>query len=256
MAKRRAKKNVPKASTTLASNLNDAHEQPKAEMPEDALRDHEVERQIAATRAIRDLETECLLTGLRLLRSNFSEEKLQTPVLQFFKENLPNLSLVRNNKDGQFEVELKDEDGNLFMSHTDERNIHTSILQRMSMSYHPDFAGVIPNFGGFEFSSKSVKTNPFDSANLQIPDYVLEEQSDTQMLGLQEAFRTPGVSTHRLSVGMTPKTRRLPKHGEMILSVHGSPLGVYKEGNMEAINGMCSFYLMKMIFKSWSCFNS
>lgn len=43
---------------------------------------------------------------------------------------------------------------------------------------------------------------------------------------------------NRLSVGMTPKTLRLPKPGEMLLSVHGSPLGVYKEDNMEAIHGM------------------
>lgn len=45
----------------------------------------------------------------------------------------------------------------------------------------------------------------------------------------------------RLSVGMTPKTLRLPKPGEMLLSVHGSPLGVYKEDNMEAIHGMCLY---------------
>lgn len=45
------------------------------------------------------------------------------------------------------------------------------------------------------------------------------------------------VSSQRLSVGMTPKTLRLPKPGEMLLSVHGSPLGVYKEDNMEAIHG-------------------
>ncbi|KAJ4964262.1 hypothetical protein NE237_024201 [Protea cynaroides] len=38
--KKFARKNVPKASTTLASNLNDALEEPKAEMQEDALRDH------------------------------------------------------------------------------------------------------------------------------------------------------------------------------------------------------------------------
>ena len=38
---------------------------------------------------------------------------------------------------------------------------------------------------------------------------------------------------------MTPKTRRQPKPGEIMLSVHGSPLGVYKEDdNMGAINGM------------------
>jgi hypothetical protein len=37
---------------------------------------------------------------------------------------------------------------------------------------------------------------------------------------------------------MTPKTQRLPKRGEILLSVRGSPLGVFKEDNMEAINGM------------------
>ena len=46
------------------------------------------------------------------------------------------------------------------------------------------------------------------------------------------------MSSQRLSVGMTPKTLRQPKPGEMLLSVHGSPLGVYKENNMDAIHGM------------------
>ncbi|KAJ0105500.1 hypothetical protein Patl1_18168 [Pistacia atlantica] len=35
--------------------------------------------------------------------------------------------------------------------------------------------------------------------------------------------------------GNDSKTLRLPKPGEMLLSVHSSPLGVYKEENMEAI---------------------
>ena len=56
------------------------------------------------------------------------------------------------------------------------------------------------------------------------------------------------VSSQRLSVGMTPKTLRLPKPGEMLLSVNGSPLGVYKEDNMEAIYGMNSIYIF-----SYSC---
>lgn len=45
------------------------------------------------------------------------------------------------------------------------------------------------------------------------------------------------VANHRLSVGVTPKSLRLPKHGEMLLSVRGSPLGVYREENLETING-------------------
>ncbi|KAI3519849.1 hypothetical protein L1887_09066 [Cichorium endivia] len=32
-------------------------------------------------------------------------------------------------------------------------------------------------------------------------------------------------------------TLRLPKQGKMLLSVHGSPLGVYKENNMDTIHG-------------------
>ncbi|KAF8412668.1 hypothetical protein HHK36_000636 [Tetracentron sinense] len=194
-----------------------------------------VERQIAAIRAIHDVEIECLLTGLRLLRSNFSKEQLQTPVIQFFKENLPNLSLERNEKDGQFEVVWKDKDGKLSMNHAGEGNIHLSLLQRMSIAY-PDCTATMPDFGGFEFSSKSVKTNILGAVNPHISNMVLEEPSDTRMLGFQESFQTPGMDNQRLSIGMTPKTLRLPKHGEMILSVHGSPLGVYKEENMEAIH--------------------
>ncbi|KAJ6802700.1 uncharacterized protein M6B38_191120 [Iris pallida] len=56
------------------------------------------------------------------------------------------------------------------------------------------------------------------------------------MMGMKDAFLTPGVTGNRLSVGMTPKTLRVPKNGEMLLSVRGSPLGVYKEENLEAIN--------------------
>ena len=55
------------------------------------------------------------------------------------------------------------------------------------------------------------------------------------------------VSSQRLSIGMTPKTLRLPKPGEMLLSVHGSPLGVYKEDNMEAIHGMKSIHFFSYL---------
>ncbi|RWR83970.1 chromatin modification-related protein EAF1 B-like protein isoform X1 [Cinnamomum micranthum f. kanehirae] len=44
------------------------------------------------------------------------------------------------------------------------------------------------------------------------------------------------ATSQRLSIGMTPKNLRLPNHGETLLSVHGSPLGVYREDNMEAIH--------------------
>ncbi|KAJ0729745.1 putative Cell division protein borealin [Helianthus annuus] len=51
------------------------------------------------------------------------------------------------------------------------------------------------------------------------------------------------ASSGRSSVGMTPKTLRIPKQGEMLMSVHGSPVGVYKENNMDAIHGKSVIYI-------------
>lgn len=113
-----------------------------------------VEHQSAAIRALRDVQIEQLRTMLRLLRSNFSKEQLQVPVLQFFRENLPNLVVVRNENDGMYEVQWKKDDGNLSMDQLDGRNIHASLLQRLSMVY-PSCSAAMPPIGGFEFSNKS-----------------------------------------------------------------------------------------------------
>ncbi|CAL5331693.1 unnamed protein product [Camellia sinensis] len=43
-----------------------------------------------------------------LLRSYFKKEQLQTLVLQFFKESLLNLSIVKNGKDGHYAVQWRD----------------------------------------------------------------------------------------------------------------------------------------------------
>ncbi|KAK4840218.1 hypothetical protein QYF36_002659 [Acer negundo] len=161
--------------------------------PEPDFNAEEVERRIAAVRAIRDMEIENSLTEQR-----------------------------------------KDIDGNLSMDNADGRDIHASLLRQMSVAY-PYYSGV-PSFGGYELSTKSVKTSLQGVDNMQIRDFVLEEPSDSQMLGVHDALQTPGATSQRLSFGMTPKSRRLPKPGEMLLSVHGSPLGVFKEDNMEAIH--------------------
>jgi len=55
--------------------------------------------------------------------------------------------------------------------------------------------------------------------------------------------------SNRLSFGMTPKTVRLPKNGEMLLSVHGSPLGVYKEENLAAIQGIHHVLLLIFLYR-------
>nr|XP_043632028.1 uncharacterized protein LOC122603401 [Erigeron canadensis] len=189
----------------------------------------EVERQCAAIRTIGEVEIERLLTAARLLKSNMTTEQLQMPLLQFFEENLPNLMISRSENDGTIEVKWKVQDGDVSMNTVDGGNMMSSVLQHMSMAYH-DFVG------GYEFSSKSVKTGFIGADSLQMKDFVLEEQSDTHILGVEDSMQTPGVTSQRLSIGMTPKTLRLPKQGEMLLSVHGSPLGVYKENNMDAIH--------------------
>ncbi|CAN4085372.1 unnamed protein product [Withania somnifera] len=218
-------------TTEVVEDANE--EQPQVEMQDDIKQ--EAERQSAAVRAIRDVEIEHLKNMLRLLRSNFSNEQLQVPVLQFFKEKFPNLAIVRNEKNDQYEVQRKDNDGNLSIDQFDGRNLHASLLHNLSLVY-PDCSSTMPSLGGFEFSNKSVKTTLCGVENLQIKRFVLEEPSDTQMLDLPDTIQTPGAYNNRLSVGMTPKTLRLPKPGEMLLSVHGSPLGVFKEDNMEAIH--------------------
>lgn len=87
---------------------------------------------------------------LQLLRSYFSNEQLQVPVLQFFSENLPNLSLEMTGKDGQYEVRSNERD----VDHADERTLHAALLRRLSLAY-PDFSAGMPSLGGFEFSNQS-----------------------------------------------------------------------------------------------------
>lgn len=101
-----------------------------------------------------------MLTGLRLLRSKFNKEQRQIPVLQFFRENLPNLSVVKNGKDGQYEVQWKDKDGTMPMNQADGIDIHASLLRQMSVAY-PDCSTAFPSSGGFEFSSLAGMNNLF-----------------------------------------------------------------------------------------------
>ncbi|KAG4946897.1 hypothetical protein JHK82_042966 [Glycine max] len=191
-----------------------------------------MERQIGAIRAVRDVEIEHLLTELRFLRSRFSSEELRKPVLQVFEETLPNLAVVNDERSKKLEVKWRETEGC-----NDGVDLHASLLQRLSMAS-------IPRFPGFEYSTNegaslvSGRMSFIGADDLHFKDIALEEPSDTQTLAVQEGLQTPGVTSQRLSVGMTPKTLRLPKPGEMLLSVHGSPLGVYKDNNMEAIHGM------------------
>ncbi|WVZ21019.1 hypothetical protein V8G54_008341 [Vigna mungo] len=128
-------------------------------------------------------------------------EELRKPVLQAFEETLPNLSLVIDERNKNIEVKWRENE---------------ACNDGMDGSSHPSLA----------FQALTI-----------LPVQALEESSDTHTLAVQEGLQTPGVTSQRFSIGMTPKTVRVPKPGEMLFSAHQSPLGVFKENNMEAIHG-------------------
>ncbi|KAL1190311.1 hypothetical protein V5N11_016695 [Cardamine amara subsp. amara] len=252
MPRRKAKKGVQRTEEEKKDDMSDKGIQ--REEKKDDFVDEEVERKIAAIRAIRDVEVEHTLTTLRLLRSYFTEEQLETPVLDFFKENLPNLSIAMINEESG-EIELKWNDKNVdssFMENADGNDLNYSILRRLSMGF-PDLYSR-QSLGGYDLP-ENVKASLLGTDNLHLENL---GTSENPMLSSHDAFQTPGVNGQRLSFGMTPKTRRLPKAGEMMLSVHGSPLGVYKEDhNMGAITDskneicfLCLFFCMLWKFKS------
>lgn len=86
-----------------------------------------VERRVAAIQAICAAETENLLSRLRLLRSYLSKEQLETPAITFFQKNLPNLSVIRNEKYKVFELQWNDKDGYLPGNQVDGRNMSASL---------------------------------------------------------------------------------------------------------------------------------
>ncbi|XP_020596006.1 uncharacterized protein LOC110036003 [Phalaenopsis equestris] len=183
-----------------------------------AFNHREAERRIAAIRAIEVAEVHNMLARLRMLRSYLSKEQLQTPALKFFQENLPNLLVVRNEEDKVFELRQN------------EKNV-----------FGHGRASVASTVGGQQFSVESVKHSFLNAAGLEISDFVLDGAVDTQMsqmLGVGNGFQTPGGTSNRSSFGVTSATRtsRRPMQGEMLLSIRGSPLGVYNEDELEAIH--------------------
>lgn len=83
---------------------------------------------MAAIRAIRDLETNRLLTSLRLLRSYFTNEQLQTRLLDYFDGKFSNLRVVGNGEGEELDVCWKTE----FPAGTND--VHESILRHISIA--------------------------------------------------------------------------------------------------------------------------
>ncbi|XLR09429.1 hypothetical protein S83_037367, partial [Arachis hypogaea] len=168
------------------------------------LTSQEVERQISAIRVVRDVDIERLLMELRLVRSCFSEELLRKPMLQVLEETLPNLSIVKDEGNGKFDVKWKERRSKMSTTCGGVgRNLHAFLFQRLSIAFPSECPSSVPHFGGFEYSSNTGS--------------IFEEPCEAQTLTSQEGLQTPIVSSQHLSVGMTPKTFRLPKPGETLL---------------------------------------
>ncbi|QHO22091.1 uncharacterized protein DS421_12g352160 [Arachis hypogaea] len=116
----------------------------------------EVERQISAIRVVRDVDIERLLMELRLVRSCFSEEQLRKPMLQVFEQILPNLSIVKDEGNGKFDVKWKERGSKMSTTCGGVgRDLHASLFQRLSIAFPSECPSSVPQFGGFEYSSNT-----------------------------------------------------------------------------------------------------
>ncbi|KAF2601889.1 hypothetical protein F2Q70_00027225 [Brassica cretica] len=137
--------------------------------------DEEAERQAAAIRAIRDVEIEHTLTALDLLCSYFTEQQIQTPVLGFFKDNLPDLSIARDEESGEIELKWNDLDG---------VDVNDSILKRLSMGFPDLYNNSRPSLGGYN----NVGGSMLGTGNTHLQNL---GTSTSQMLASHDALRTP-----------------------------------------------------------------
>ncbi|PUZ56168.1 hypothetical protein GQ55_5G274300 [Panicum hallii var. hallii] len=123
-------------------------------------RHQESERQITAIKAIKKAEAGDICSRLQLVRSYLSKEKLEANALEYFQENLPNLSVVPNEKYDVLELKWNGSDRCIIGDFVDDKNLQASIaslpnaggLQCPGISVGKDFYGRISSFSDFDCS--------------------------------------------------------------------------------------------------------
>ncbi|RLM92448.1 uncharacterized protein C2845_PM08G15960 [Panicum miliaceum] len=145
----------------------------------------ESERQITAIKAIKEAEAGDMCSRFQLVRSYLSKEQLEANALEYFQENLPNLSVVPNEKYDVLELKWNGGDRCIIGDFVDDKNLQASIAS-------------LPNAGGLQCPGISVYV-AMKACSEQLPE--------GQRAGA-DAFQTPGVVSNQLSFGMTPKTVR------------------------------------------------
>ncbi|KAH9288072.1 hypothetical protein KI387_032189 [Taxus chinensis] len=181
------------------------------------LNHREVERRIVAIQAIRDAQIEHVLTQLRVARSMFSKEQLSMPLLQFLKEYCPNTIAV-NNPEGIIELERKNQNYDVAGSYVGEKEWRPSIGcqgsfgHQTSVSVDDQTADVMPTPLGFHFTSSAVKDKFLRSIGIHVSSLAFEENSEIKITDGENSFQTPNMGDKtQSSIGITPKSRRLPK---------------------------------------------
>jgi hypothetical protein len=105
-----------------------------------------VERRITAIKAIEEAEGESTRSWMQLVQSNFSSEQLETEALDYFQENLPNLSVVHihNEKHDTLELKWNDYDTCIVGDLVNDRNLRASItsLQTVGNLQFPGNSGL------------------------------------------------------------------------------------------------------------------
>ncbi|KAL5208207.1 hypothetical protein ABZP36_032642 [Zizania latifolia] len=151
------------------------------------LNDQELERRSAAIKAIQVAEIESILSRLRLVQSYISKEQQETCALQYFQENLPNLSVLWNEKQNGLELKWKDWDNRIIGDHCDDKIFRASISS-------------LPNVGGVVFSGDSVRKSFFESTSFNFNDFAWSELPEAQLAGVADALQTPGVVFYPLHI--------------------------------------------------------
>ncbi|KAH7422871.1 hypothetical protein KP509_12G029900 [Ceratopteris richardii] len=190
----------------------------------------ECERRIAAIRAVCDAEVEGYLTQMRIALSMLPKEIRMMPLHDFISRFCPDRVAVRAPDMDVIEI---------------RRNpSFSSIAENFELHGHAIPSLLCQAFNtprGFPFVPSEVNDASVDVQNKAVHD----ESEDEEFLKFMKSFRnsqsfqlnatTPTTSI----VGLTPKSMRLPKKGEALLSINGSPLGVFEQDKIICIPEEC-----------------
>ncbi|CAM6087955.1 unnamed protein product [Calypogeia fissa] len=210
--------------------------------------DAEVKRRSATIRALAAVQYESFKAQLDLQMSKLSTEELNTPLDEYLKK-CPNLKAVKR-ADGSIQL-LKNSSPypKLEESKRNLQDLLTKAKDGASKGINSSLFSPYtqPNLPASQSgTSQHVTQEPKEGLGgeeLDWTDYYMRLQSLgynaalTSSLGNYNKLNTPMMFGSGVRTGVTPKTLRLPKPGETMLSVNGSPLGRFGRTPASAAGG-------------------